>query len=91
MYLVSLLFWAPMFLFTSSYAAVGGMTVAHGFQYLVAVGLVLAGPSSRSSWLVRVGVASNMALLAGALLSSASHLHSSPLPPRVSSERIWGC
>ncbi|HWG75104.1 MAG TPA: hypothetical protein VG184_13725, partial [Acidimicrobiales bacterium] len=82
-YVLSLLFWTPMFLFESPYAAVSGMTIAHGFQYLVLVGLVLAGPSSKSRPVVRVGLALNAALLAGALLSWSSHLHSSPGPLRL--------
>lgn len=81
--MLSLLFWAPMFMFGSPYAAVGGMTIAHGFQYLLMASLVLAGPRSNSSRLVQLGVGLNVALLAGALLSSASHLHGSPGPLRV--------
>jgi hypothetical protein len=82
-YLLSMLFWTPMFLFTSPYATVGGMTIAHGFQYLVLVGLVLAGP--RSTWyqLERLGLALSLALLAGALLNWSSHLHGSPPPLRA--------
>ena len=83
LYVLSLLFWAPMFIFRSPFAAVGGMTIAHGLQYLLMVGLVLAGPRSTSAPLVRVGVGLNVALLAGALLSSASHLHGSLGPLRV--------
>jgi hypothetical protein len=82
-YVLSLLFWAPLFVFGSPYAAVGGLTIAHGFQYLLLVGLVLAGPASTSSRTVRLGLALNMALLAGALLSWASHMHSSPAPFRA--------
>ena len=43
MYLMALLFSLPIFAFRSPYAAVGGMTIAHGFQYLLLVGLVAAG------------------------------------------------
>jgi hypothetical protein len=39
----SLLFFAPVFTFASPYAAVGTMTVAHGLQYLLLVGLVAGG------------------------------------------------
>ena len=83
LYVLSLLFCTPMFLFDSPYAAVSGMTIAHGFQYLLLVGLVVAGPSSRSHRFVRVGLALNIALLVGALLSWSSHLHSSPGPLRL--------
>lgn len=44
LYVLSLLFWTPMFLFESPFAAVSGMTIAHGFQYLLLVGLVVTGP-----------------------------------------------
>jgi hypothetical protein len=82
-YLLSLLFWTPMFLFKSPYATVGGMTIAHGLQYLVLVGLVLAGPRSTRYQLERLGLALSVALLVGALLSWSSHLHNSPPPLRV--------
>ena len=82
-YALSLLFCTPMFLFGSSFAAVSGMTIAHGFQYLLLVGLVVAGPRSTSHRLVSTGLAFNAALLAGALLNWASHLHSSPGPLRL--------
>ncbi len=36
-YLISLFFVLPVFVFASPYAAVGGMTAAHGLQYLVLV------------------------------------------------------
>ena len=42
-YLLALIFSLPVFVFASPYAAVGGMTIAHGFQYLLLVGLVAAG------------------------------------------------
>ncbi len=41
----SLCFAFPAFVFQSPYAAVGGMTIAHGLQYLLLVGLVAAGGS----------------------------------------------
>jgi hypothetical protein len=81
-YLVSLLFALPAFCFASPYAAVGGMTVAHGLQYLVLVSLAVgsrpeaaaAGGSGRSR-LVRLAVLGNIALIGGAALNRASHLH----------------
>jgi hypothetical protein len=42
-YLSALAFSLPAFLFSSPYAAVAGMTIAHGLQYLLLVGLVAAG------------------------------------------------
>jgi hypothetical protein len=72
MYLMALLFFLPVFVFGSPYAAVGGMTVAHGMQYLLLVGLVAAGSGAR---LVRLAALCNVALLGGAVLEKASHLH----------------
>jgi hypothetical protein len=78
MYLLSLLFSLPIFVFRSPYAAVGGMTIAHGLQYLLLMGQVAAGNSRGTSRALRIAVLSNIALVGGALLSGASHLHGSP-------------
>jgi hypothetical protein len=88
-YLVSLLFVLPVFCFASPYAAVGGMTVAHGLQYLLLVGLVAGGtpagadPRAARSRLVRLSVLANIALIGGAALSGASHLHDGAAPWRL--------
>jgi hypothetical protein len=74
-YLVSLLFSLPVFLFTSPYAAVGGMTIAHGLQYLLMVGLVAVGRTGGAARRVRLVALCNVALVGGAVLSVASHLH----------------
>lgn len=80
MYLMALLFSLPVFVFRSPYAAVGGMTIAHGFQYLLLVGLVAAGNRRGTSRFLSVALFCNIALVGGALLSGASHLHAfSPL------------
>lgn len=42
-YVMALVFFLPMFTFASPYAAVGGLTIAHGAQYLLLMGLVAAG------------------------------------------------
>ncbi len=84
-YLTSLLFGLPVFVFSSPYAAVGGMTLAHGLQYLLLVTIVAgAGSGSRSQaasarpvrQFVRLAALANVALIGGAGLSLASHLHS---------------
>jgi hypothetical protein len=78
-YLLSLLFSLPIFVFPSPYAAIGGMTIAHGFQYLLLVGLVAAAGGRRgTARTLRVTVFCNVALVGGALLGGASHLHGSP-------------
>lgn len=74
-YLLSLLFSLPIFVFRSPYAAVGGMTIAHGFQYLLLMGLVAAGGTRGTARAVRVTLFCNVALVGGAVLSGASHLH----------------
>lgn len=74
-YLVSLLFVSPVFLFRSPYAAVGGMTVAHGAQYLLLVGLIAVGGRTDQPRPVRLALLANIALIGGAALNAASHLH----------------
>ena len=84
-YLTSLLFGLPAFVFASPYAAVGGMTVAHGLQYLLLISLVAGGTgtSARTSRLARIALLANVALIGGALLSAASHLHNAAQPGRL--------
>jgi hypothetical protein len=74
-YLTSLLFSLPVFVFASPYAAVGGMTVAHGWQYLLLVGLIAGSGQARPLRLVKLTLLANIALIGGAALSAASHLH----------------
>jgi len=74
-YLVSLCFSLPVFAFTSPYAAVGGMTVAHGLQYLLLVSLIAAGRQGGARRVVGLVAFCNVALLGGGALSVASHLH----------------
>jgi hypothetical protein len=74
-YLISLLFFAPVFVFRSPYAAVAGLTIAHGYQYLLIVGLVAgARRPGRSAW-ISLAVLVNVALVGGLALNVASHLH----------------
>ena len=74
-YVMALFFPVPIFLFPSPYAAVGGMTIAHGLQYLVLVALVTENRLA-SRWAHRIALA-NVAVLGGVALSLASHLHDS--------------
>ena len=74
--MTSLCFAAPVFAFRSPYAAVGGMTIAHGLQYLVLVGLVATGRGGGRSRLLRLAALCNVALIGGIALNAASHLHS---------------
>jgi hypothetical protein len=82
-YLMALLFSLPVFVFASPYAAVGGMTIAHGLQYLVLVGLVAAGGGRGTGRALRLALLCNIALLGGAFLAADSHLHGAPPPGRL--------
>jgi hypothetical protein len=73
-YATSLLFCLPVFVFASPYAAVGGMTIAHGLQYLLLV-VLIAGGGTRPARPVKLATLANIALIGGAALSAASHLH----------------
>jgi hypothetical protein len=77
-YLISLMFFAPVFLFHSPYAAVAGLTIAHGYQYLLIVGLVAGAPRIGRPSLVGLALMLGIAVLGGLALNYASHLHGSP-------------
>jgi hypothetical protein len=80
-YVMALAFFLPVFAFTSPYAAVGGLTIAHGAQYLLLVSLVAAGggvtrsPGRRTARALRLAVLVNLVLIGGAALEVTSHLH----------------
>jgi hypothetical protein len=82
-YLASLLFFLPVFVFANPYAAVAGLVVAHGGQYLVILGLVAAGEREGASRAVSLGLFVNIALLGGLALNAASHLHGAAAFGRV--------
>ncbi|HEY1486559.1 MAG TPA: hypothetical protein VGF84_10670 [Micromonosporaceae bacterium] len=89
-YLLSLVFFGPVFVFASPYAAVAGLTIAHGCQYLLIVGLVadargvttvaMPAPGRRAISLL---VLLNLALIGGLALNAASHLHGGDAPARM--------
>lgn len=75
-YAVSLLFFAPVFVFSSPYAAVAGITIAHGLQYLLLVGMLAGGPNPRATPpQLGVLILVNVALVVGLGLNLASHMH----------------
>jgi hypothetical protein len=74
-YALSLGFFLPVFVFASPYAAVAGLTIAHGYQYLLIVGLVAGGRRDGRSPAVSLVLLINIALLGGLGLNVASHLH----------------
>jgi hypothetical protein len=71
-YVTSLAFGLPVFAFGSPYASVAGLTIAHGLQYLLLMGLVAGGGSSGMSRVIPLAALCNIALLGGSLLSVAS-------------------
>jgi hypothetical protein len=71
-YLTSLLFSTPVFVFRSPYAAVAGLTIAHGLQYLVLMGMVAGGGVTGRKRLYQLAILCDIALLGGAALSVAS-------------------
>jgi hypothetical protein len=82
-YLTAVTFFLPVFVFASPYAAVGGMTIAHGLQYLLLVGLVAAGDRQGATRAVRLAVLGNVAIAGGAVLEATSHLHSAGPAGRI--------
>lgn len=82
-YGTALLFFLPVFLFASPYAAVAGLTIAHGLQYLLLMALVAARPSASRTTTANVVILVNVALIAGLVLNRFSHLHDSVLAGRV--------
>ena len=74
-YLTSLLFFGPVWIFSSPYAAVAGLTIAHGLQYLLLVGFIAVAPTQRQPVHIALLVLVNIALLLGIALNHMSHLH----------------
>lgn len=77
-YAVSLLFFIPVWLFASPYAAVAGLTIAHGLQYLVLMSLLAGARNAERPVGVSVLILVNLALLLGLALNRMSHLHGHP-------------
>jgi hypothetical protein len=84
-YVMAQAFFLPVFTFASPYAAVGGLTIAHGAQYLLLMSLVAGGEgaSTGKARALRLTLLVNIVLLGGALLEVASHLHDGSWPVRV--------
>ena len=68
LYLTALLFPLPIFIFRSPYAAVSGMTIGHGLQYLILMGLVAQGGRTAGrrhrefAWVCAIALAGGVAL-----------------------------
>jgi hypothetical protein len=82
-YAVSLLFFGPVWLFASPYAAVAGLTIAHGVQYLLLMGLLAAADRPGRPRALGLLVLLNLALVAGVALNALSHLHGNSLLQRL--------
>ena len=84
LYLMTLLFFLPVFLFQSPYVAVAVLTLAHGFQYLLMMALVAGGGGGpRPVRLVSVAVLLGVGLTLGLVLDLASHLGGGGAPARA--------
>lgn len=79
-YASSLLFFTPVFVFHNPYAAVAGLTIAHGYQYLLIVGMVSGAPRPGRPGLLGVAIMAAVAVAGGAALNVTSHLHGSLSP-----------
>ncbi|MBC3842433.1 hypothetical protein GXW82_26280 [Streptacidiphilus sp. 4-A2] len=76
LYLMTLLFFLPVFLFQSPFTAVAALVLAHGFQYLLILGLVAGGGGGpRQARLASLAVLLAVCLGLGLLLDLASRLH----------------
>jgi hypothetical protein len=82
-YLTSLAFGLPVFVFSSPYASVAGMTIAHGLQYLLLMSLVAAGGRRGRARILPLAVLANVALLGGAALAVASDQLGDTGPMRI--------
>jgi hypothetical protein len=80
---MTFLFPLPLFIFTNPYASIGGLTIAHGLQYLLFVGTITAGHAGPARRTVRVASMATVALLLGLALATASHLHGGTVPLRM--------
>ena len=82
-FLTALLFFVPVFAFTSPYAAVGGLTIAHGAQYLLLMGHLAwgggtgGGSTGGVSRVLQIAVLVNIVLIGGTMLEVASHADAS--------------
>lgn len=77
-YLVAVTFPIPLVLTRSPYAAIGGLTLAHGLQYLLLVGHVVAGPPSlrkAPADVARLVAIMALVLATAGVLGAVSHLH----------------
>jgi hypothetical protein len=82
MYATAFVFWLPVFVFRSPFAAIGGLVIAHGLQYLLLTGLVAVGGRAAGDRTTALAAAAFVVLVGGAVLSTASHLHASGLSTR---------
>lgn len=76
-YLSVLTFSLPVFLFGSPYAALSGLTIAHGLQYLLIVSLVATPRQWSMASVVRAGMAVVTVLAAAVLIHLSAHVPSS--------------
>ncbi|HUD69878.1 MAG TPA: hypothetical protein VMQ40_06540 [Acidimicrobiales bacterium] len=80
---VSMCFTTPMYVVGSPYGAIGGMTIAHGLQYLILIGLIAVRRGEGTRRWSSVATLGAVALLGGLALRATSHLSASEGLSRV--------
>lgn len=73
MYLMSLLFFAPVFLFSSPFAAAFSFAIAHGYQYLLLVAMLAGSSRLGRSRVLNLAALLLIAWLGGVALEHAMH------------------
>jgi hypothetical protein len=76
-YAVALCFTAPIYLVNAPYGAIGGMTIAHGLQYLILVSTIAVGPSGERKRWSTIGTLIVVTLVGAAAIHATSHLSAS--------------
>ena len=82
-YATSLLFFLPIFLFSSPYAAVSGVVLAHGLQYLILMGWMALGSRTPRQRVREAALFGAVTIVGGLVLTVASHLHGSDVVDRL--------
>ena len=82
-FLLSLLFFLPVFCFGSPYAAVAGLTIAHGLQYLMLMAFLAGRPTEGRPARVGLLMLLNIAVAGGVVVNWTSHQHGGGLGARL--------
>jgi hypothetical protein len=74
-YLMSLLFFLPVFAFVEPFPAVAGLTLAHGYQYLLLLVLIAGAEKTGRLSLFSLPIVIELAILGGFALTAAQSTH----------------